>query len=349
MKKWLWLILLAPLIALAQPTGGGGTNCSTPSAVCRSNKFILTNSGGTATITYTGGKITFGAAISASSISGNGLTATGGSSASLTGNQADGATSVGVILNNNVTLANAAAKLFDLRNNGTSAMWMLANGNLVVPANVYFGLDGTTTGTPNYAMRYASASTRLEFLLNGALGAYMDTTNGGRLAMTGGFTALDGTYGFSISGYWNVYGNASRSLYVSSATDGASTIAHRLDTGSSFSTTGAKLLSVQNNGTEKFGVSFAGAPQLTRTDTSGSPGNATANTASGKSAVAAAASSVVITNSLVTTNSLIFTQPVTADTTCVSLTATSASGSFTATCKAAATGNTTFYWWIVDY
>jgi len=48
---------------------------------------------------------------------------------------------------------------------------------------------------------------------------------------------------------------------------------------------------------------------LTSTDTSGAPGNATANTPSGRCAIAAAASSVVITNRRARTSAARSTRP----------------------------------------
>jgi hypothetical protein len=83
-------------------------------------------------------------------------------------------------------------------------------------------------------------------------------------------------------------------------------------------------------------------------DSSGTPGNATLNNGAGTSAIAAAASAAVITNSLVAATSLIFVTPRDTDATCVTYKAVAASGSFTVTCGAAATANWAFQWLVVN-
>jgi hypothetical protein len=88
---------------------------------------------------------------------------------------------------------------------------------------------------------------------------------------------------------------------------------------------------------------------VTDGDTSGTPGNATSNTSSGKSAVAGSgATTVVITDNFVGANSRVFTQLVSKDTTCTALYVTVAAGSFTATCSAATTLATTFFWFVLN-
>lgn len=86
------------------------------------------------------------------------------------------------------------------------------------------------------------------------------------------------------------------------------------------------------------------------TDSSGTPGNATANTPSGKAAFAAVATTVVISNTLVTANSRIFVQLRTRDASGTDpvVTAQTAGVSFTVTVAAATTGITAFDWWIVN-
>lgn len=94
--------------------------------------------------------------------------------------------------------------------------------------------------------------------------------------------------------------------------------------------------------------------EMSATDSSASPGAATANTPVGKSALAAGASSAVITNSLATTTSLIFLTNNDVDATCVILKVAPASGSFTVTGTSAAgvatncTATTKFSWFVVN-
>ena len=55
--------------------------------------------------------------------------------------------------------------------------------------------------------------------------------------------------------------------FTPSVTDSASAVAHILDTENALSTSGAKLLSVKNNGIEKFGLDKDGIPEITQNST----------------------------------------------------------------------------------
>lgn len=88
---------------------------------------------------------------------------------------------------------------------------------------------------------------------------------------------------------------------------------------------------------------------VTRTDSSGTPGNVTNNNALGRAAFAAAGSSVVVTNSLVTANSEVFVNLITTDATLTSIRVTAiGAGSFTVTGNAAATAAATFSFLVVN-
>ena len=78
------------------------------------------------------------------------------------------------------------------------------------------------------------------------------------------------------------------------------------------------------------------------TDSSGTPGNVTNNSARGRAAFAAAGSSVVVTNSQVAANSTVLVQLGGSDATLTTVRVTPAAGSFTVTGNAAATGITVF-------
>lgn len=83
-------------------------------------------------------------------------------------------------------------------------------------------------------------------------------------------------------------------------------------------------------------------------DNSGSPGNTTINTPRGRAAIAAAASTCVVTNSSVVATSSVFVTPRTNDSTGIPLLAVAAAGSFTVTAKAAATANLPFDFLVVN-
>lgn len=109
------------------------------------------------------------------------------------------------------------------------------------------------------------------------------------------------------------------------------------------------VFSVANNTpTNLFAVAFNGSIQLPSTDSTGTPGNATINQATGRSSIAAAASSCVITNSLVTAASHVFISPRTRDATgLLPLVTTIGAGSFTVTTTAGCTANLVFDWFVV--
>lgn len=89
------------------------------------------------------------------------------------------------------------------------------------------------------------------------------------------------------------------------------------------------------------------APGFTpdKCDSTGTPGAATCNTYAGRAAIAAAAASVVITDSLVTATSSVFAQLATADGTCfVVRRVVPAAGSFTITVDAACTAAANVAW-----
>lgn len=88
---------------------------------------------------------------------------------------------------------------------------------------------------------------------------------------------------------------------------------------------------------------------VTRTDSSGTPGNVTNNSALGRAAFAAAGTSVVVTNSSVAAASEVFVNLITTDATLTSCRVTAiAAGSFTVTGNAAATAAATFSFLVIN-
>ena len=80
----------------------------------------------------------------------------------------------------------------------------------------------------------------------------------------------------------------------------------------------------------------------------GTTGAQTINKPAGSVNFAAAATTLVVTNSFATTTSLIFLTPQTADATCESFAITRASGSFTITANAACTAETAVAFWVTN-
>jgi hypothetical protein len=78
------------------------------------------------------------------------------------------------------------------------------------------------------------------------------------------------------------------------------------------------------------------------------PGNATINLATGRSAIAAGAATVTITNSLVSATSIVLAVLQTNDATAILKNVVPAAGSFAVNLTAAATANTNFGWWTIN-
>jgi hypothetical protein len=113
--------------------------------------------------------------------------------------------------------------------------------------------------------------------------------------------------------------------------DSAAAVAVSIGSIFNYTTPGAKLLSVQNNTVEKFAIDLSGKTVQGYTDTSGTPGAATANTPTGRSALAAVSgvAGIVITNSCVKTTSVVLAILEDLDTTGVTWKIVPANGSFT--------------------
>lgn len=107
-----------------------------------------------------------------------------------------------------------------------------------------------------------------------------------------------------------------------------------------------------NHFLSNYGITIAaGDFSVPSTDSSGTPGAATIAKISGRSAIAAGASSVVITNAKINdANAKVFVQLETADTTLTSVivTVSNSPKQFTVTGNAAATGNVVFSWFLLN-
>ena len=83
-------------------------------------------------------------------------------------------------------------------------------------------------------------------------------------------------------------------------------------------------------------------------DSSGTPGNQTSNTPTGRCSIAAAGSTVTVTNTLVTAASRVFVGVGTNDATAILKNVVPGAGSFVITMNAAVTGTTALNWFVVN-
>jgi hypothetical protein len=194
------------------------------------------------------------------------------------------------------------------------------------------------------------------------------SVEGGGLAIAGagqsgrsfGPQATTQTFGpYGVAGTLTVFADQGSVDYTINAStfQNVSVVAGYAQTAGTFSSTGtgAKTLT-STTANVTLGATTTGLTTLTRldtftvisTDSSGTPGNATINNLSGRAAFAAAASTVVITNSKVTATSKVFVSLAGGDATLTSVRVTPAAGSFTVTGNAAATGTKNFDFLVVN-
>lgn len=125
-----------------------------------------------------------------------------------------------------------------------------------------------------------------------------------------------------------------------SLSDGASRYGFEFDTTNALSSADGLML-FSNGGTPIAEIGNTGEYAMDGDDQTGTPGAATINKPRMRVAVAAAASSVVITNSLVTATTPVYCQAQAADATCTQVAnVVPGAGSFTVNMNAACTGNT---------
>lgn len=83
-------------------------------------------------------------------------------------------------------------------------------------------------------------------------------------------------------------------------------------------------------------------------DNSGTPGNTTINAQHGRAAIAAAATTCVVTNNKCTATSAVLIQRLSTDTTAIQLAVTPGNGTFTVTASAAATAAVAFDFVVIN-
>jgi hypothetical protein len=209
-------------------------------------------------------------------------------SATLQGNYADGASAVGVVLNNATTLTNASSRLLAVRNNGTDALTVdkyggihanLNSGGLALRCIPYPGFESTYTAI--YTLPVATAVTTTNYLV---------ATNG---TSTQWNTGSGGSHGWNIngSGYLSLTtgslsiavgallaGNSNTPLILGGKiTDGASAIATKLYNQNTLSTNGAEIVGFysDNQVTKKAAIDKDGKLMQTATGGAATTGTAT--------------------------------------------------------------------------
>jgi hypothetical protein len=188
--------------------------------------------------------------------------ATSGNPLYATGGVADGATAVGVVLNNNVTLVNAGAKLASFQNNGTEKSYIGLDGGINIPAGYVtaYGLVGASASYVRFIGSVPDSGTAIATKIGNSsalatsgakiVSFYSDnqTTEKAYIDKDGLIYAASNCQ--SGSGVFASANGTVLSLSSSKA-DGATNIGTVINTSNAFSTAGAKLISFQNNSIEK--------------------------------------------------------------------------------------------------
>lgn len=122
-----------------------------------------------------------------------------------------------------------------------------------------------------------------------------------------------------------------------------------IDNDTTLATDGAKLLSVRNNGVEKWYLDKDGTPVSVGgtnvPDATGTPGDTTQNSIRGRVAIASGAANIVVTNSKVSATSMIVAVLQSNDSTLKYIESINpANGSFTIQCNANATAAVNIAW-----
>lgn len=233
----------------------------------------------------------------------------------------------------------------------------LAAGGLQSGGGMAAGLLPGATGT---TLTLTGASTALQFVSTQASGsdAFKVTTSGARWHIGDGTTdyfTSDGSTRITAAGILasglEVEVPTSRAVYLNGSTRSTGFIYD----GSSLKVLGVAPFTPNTDQSINLGsatrqwsyVYFGGSLVADSSDSSGTPGAATINKPSGRSAIAAGAASAVITNSLVTAASHVFISPAVRDATGLLPIVVPAAGSFTVSTSANCTAALTFDWFVV--
>lgn len=217
--------------------------------------------------------------------------------------------------------------------------YLAPNGSCAAPSFAWNSdADGTGSGW------YRQAANIWSLCLNGVEIARFTGTE---LRLLNSATLWNRTYRDTTGSQRLDFGASSANEYTGQSN--AISTAHIFSSQTALSTIG-KIVSFRNDFTnERMGIDGAGVVNFDSTDSSGTPGAATINKPSGRTAVAAAAASVVVTNSRVTAATKCYPVIAAADATCTTvLRCVPGAGSFTITLNAACTGATAVDWHIFN-
>lgn len=217
---------------------------------------------------------------------------------SLSGNDADGASAIGVIINNATTFTDTAARVLSIQNNGTEKAWFDKDGKLIIT-----GATSQAIAIPvNKGIQWTGGTNMYS---DGSQVNFSGGVSSTYYQCWGPFAVFGGSDILMVGGGGKFRGDGVRVIIEGGEADSGTTRAVDIQTGVNLTTAGAKILSVRNQVTEKMAVDKDGGIRMDGTDASGTPGAATINKPRGKVAIDAAADSVVVTNALVTANSMV--------------------------------------------
>lgn len=227
--------------------------------------------------------------------------------------------------------------------------------------NTAAGLVLSSTAAGSNALTISTAGARLKLSSGGTTDYF--TSNGttlisaaGSFGVTGDLALAPGsniTFGSATIFTVFNYGGALAPLILGSADNAAGKAAFNIGNDVALAET-EDLIRAANGIPDSAATVFAVKPSGklvngTSGNSTGAPGNATLNTPTGRSAIAAAAGTCVITNSLVSATSIVLVVLQTIDTTATGIKGVvPASGSFTLTVNAAATATTNFGWIVLN-
>lgn len=171
----------------------------------------------------------------------------------------------------------------------------------------------------------------------------IDDTAGSKLTYGNQGVIVTGSILLTSDGnYTNAYVGTGTSR--SAAANGASAVGHIFDTNASWTNVGAKLVSFRTANAEMASISSFGRLDQSGSDSSGTPGDATIAKPIGTSAIAAGASTCVITNTIVAAGDWVMITPHARDATCKELIAVCTANTITVSGSANATATLPFSW-----
>ena len=279
------------------------------------------------------------------------VTAALASSETITGRITDGASAVGTIIDNSVTLATVGSKLLSIRNNTVEKLYVNKDGAVgsASTTTIYSSLGA---GASDVCTVAGSSTADASVNANASLFRVSTGVGGTEVVQAffkkGSFTLWGaGQSIIKIDGgganHWEIRGTPDGTSPLTMGNNTATYFGLRTTDGYCFSNYGLEA----NNGGAGATLKIAGANGLVSqsgTNSSGSPGNATINKPCGISAIAMGASSVDISNSLVTAGMWCMITPSARDAVCKELIAVCTLGHITVSGNGNAAAALPFSW-----